>query len=120
MTESQTASERITEEATSWPGVERGRPAAAASSRSGSAGARSATCTAIASSTAASRRPSGRSSSTQGRIDYHPVFPGKPGYAARAIESEADVVDVIAMLRLNYDRGVARHGLPAEEATIPH
>ena len=49
----------------------------------------------------------------QGRIDYHPVFPGKPGYAARAIESAEDVEDVIAMIRLNYDRAVARHGLLA-------
>jgi hypothetical protein len=48
-----------------------------------------------------------------GRIDYHPVFPGKPGYGARAIESDADVEDVIALLRVNYDRVVARHGLPA-------
>ncbi len=48
----------------------------------------------------------------QGRIDYHPVFPGKPGYAARRIETEADVQDAIAMLRLNYDRAVATHGLP--------
>jgi luciferase-like monooxygenase len=52
----------------------------------------------------------------QGRIDYHPVFPGKPGYAARRIEEEDDVRDAIALLRLNYDRAVARHGLP-EEAT---
>jgi hypothetical protein len=50
----------------------------------------------------------------EGRIDYHPVFPGKPGYGARAIESPADVDDVIAILRLNYDRAVARHGLPVE------
>ncbi len=49
-----------------------------------------------------------------GRIDYHPVFPGKPGYGARAIESDADVDDVIAMLRLNYDRSVSRHGVPAQ------
>lgn len=49
----------------------------------------------------------------QGRIDYHPVFPGQPGYAARRIESRDDVRDVIAMLRLNYDRAVAKHGLPA-------
>ena len=48
----------------------------------------------------------------QGRIDYHPVFPGKPGFAARRIESQADVDDVIALLRLNYDRAVAKHGLP--------
>ena len=43
-----------------------------------------------------------------GRIDYHPVFPGKPGYASRLIESEADVEDVIAMLRLNYDRSAGK------------
>ena len=93
--------------------------AAAASSRCGSAGARSATCTATTPCTSASRRRSGTSSTTQGRIDYHPVFPGKPGYAARRIESDDDVRDVIAMLRLNYDRAVARHGLPEAEATIP-
>lgn len=46
-----------------------------------------------------------------GRIGYHPVFPGKPGFGARAIESEDDVRDVIALMRLNYDRGVAKHGL---------
>jgi len=48
-----------------------------------------------------------------GRIDYHPVFPGKPGYAARRIESEADVDDAIALLRLNYARAVAERGLPS-------
>ena len=48
----------------------------------------------------------------QGRIDYHPVFPGKPGFAARRIESQEDVDDVIALLRINYDRGIATHGLP--------
>jgi len=41
------------------------------------------------------------------------VFPGKPGYAARRIEDEADVRDAIALLRLNYDRAVERHGVPA-------
>ena len=50
----------------------------------------------------------------QGRIDYHPVFPGKPGFAARRIENEDDVLDVIELLRLNYDRVVARHGVPVE------
>ena len=50
----------------------------------------------------------------QGRIDYHPVFPGKPGYAARRISSPDDVRDVIELLRLNYDRAIERHGLPAE------
>src|SRR4051812_12826706 len=47
-----------------------------------------------------------------GRIDYHPVFPGRPGYAAREIRTPADVLDVIALLRLNYDRAVAAHGVP--------
>ena len=49
-----------------------------------------------------------------GRIDYHPVFPGKPGYAARRIETDDDVRDAIVLLQLNYDRSVARHGLPSK------
>jgi hypothetical protein len=39
-----------------------------------------------------------------GRITYHPVFPEKVGPAARRIASDADVDDVIALLRLNYER----------------
>ena len=50
------------------------------------------------------------------RIDYHPVFPGRPGFGARRIETDDDVSDVIALLRLNYDRVAARHGIPAEAA----
>lgn len=42
-----------------------------------------------------------------GRIDFHPVFPGKEGPAARRIANEDDVRDVIALLRLNYDRAAA-------------
>jgi Family of unknown function (DUF5519) len=45
-----------------------------------------------------------------GRIDYHPVFPGKPGFGARRIDTDEDVEDVIALMRLNYDRIVARDG----------
>ena len=52
----------------------------------------------------------------RGRIDYHPVFPGKPGYGARRIENEEDVRDVVELMRLNYDRVVARHGVPLEAA----
>jgi hypothetical protein len=52
----------------------------------------------------------------QGRIEYHPVFRGRPGFGARRLETEDDVDDVIALLRLNYDRIVARHGLPTEAA----
>ena len=51
-----------------------------------------------------------------GRIGYHPVFPGRPGFGSRAIDGEDDMLDVIAMLRLNYERVVARHGLPDEPA----
>jgi Family of unknown function (DUF5519) len=40
----------------------------------------------------------------QGRIVEHPVFPGKQGPAARRIESAEDVRDVIALMRLNYER----------------
>jgi hypothetical protein len=113
MNEQRTPSQQIIEEATSWPGVEAGP---------GSRGALSITL---------GRRELGHLHGDhalhigfpkavwnelyeQGRIDYHPVFPGKPGYAARKIETEADVLDAIAMLRLNYDRAVARHGLPVE------
>ncbi|HEY4348010.1 MAG TPA: luciferase family protein [Gaiellaceae bacterium] len=38
------------------------------------------------------------------RIVDHPVFPGRAGLAARRISTRADVDDVIALLRLNYDR----------------
>jgi hypothetical protein len=38
------------------------------------------------------------------RIVHHPVFPGRQGPAARRIEDEDDVRDVIELLRLNYDR----------------
>jgi hypothetical protein len=44
-----------------------------------------------------------------GRIAEHPVFPGKHGPASRRIADEADVRDVIALLRLNYDRIAARN-----------
>ena len=47
-----------------------------------------------------------------GRIDYHPVFPTKKGWASRAIRTPEDVDDAIALLRLNYDRAVATHGVP--------
>ena len=40
----------------------------------------------------------------QGRITFHPIFPNREGPAARRIEHEEDVRDVIEMMRLNYDR----------------
>jgi len=44
----------------------------------------------------------------------HPVFPDSQGPAARSIENDADVREVIALFRLNYDRAVARNGLAGE------
>ena len=106
------ASEIITHEVTSWPGVEAGP------GRRGEFGFR------------VGRREIGHLHGDRsahfgfpkavweelyaaGRVTYHPVFPDKKGWAARRIESDDDVRDVIALLRLNYDRVVARHGVPA-------
>jgi hypothetical protein len=47
----------------------------------------------------------------QGRIVPHPVFPESVGLAARRIEDDADVRDVIELMRVNYERVVDRHGL---------
>ena len=44
----------------------------------------------------------------EGRIEGHPVFPGKVGPASRRVETEDDVRDVIELMRLNYDRLEAR------------
>ena len=109
------ASEEITEEVTSWPGVEAGP------------GRRGEFAFSVG------RRQIGHLHGDhaahfsfpkdvwaelmeEGRIVEHPVFPGKQGPAARRIEDEADVREVIALLRLNYDRAVARHGLPEDSA----
>ena len=44
----------------------------------------------------------------EGRIVEHPVFPGRHGPAARRIEDEDDVDDVIALMRINYEDARAR------------
>jgi Family of unknown function (DUF5519) len=112
MATTHTASRRITDEVTSWPGVEAG------------VGRRGEWAFTLG------RRELGHlhgdraahlwfpkklwtELSEQGRIVPHPVFPDSIGPAARAIEDDEDVQDVIALLRLNYDRLVARHGVPS-------
>jgi hypothetical protein len=97
------AGERITEEVTSWPGIEAGF------GRRGEFAFR------------LGRREIGHLHGDhaahfsfpkqvwaelyeQGRIVHHPVFPGREGPAARTIEGEDDIRDVIELLRLNYDR----------------
>jgi hypothetical protein len=47
----------------------------------------------------------------EGRVTPHPALPDSPGMAARRIADEEDVQDVIRLLRLNYDRLAARHGI---------
>jgi hypothetical protein len=42
----------------------------------------------------------------EGRIEEHPVFPGRRGPAARRIADDADVDDVLRMLREQYERAV--------------
>ncbi len=54
--------------------------------------------------TSISPRTSGRELEEEGRITEHPVFPGRVGPAARRINTDDDVRDVIVLLRLNYDR----------------
>jgi Family of unknown function (DUF5519) len=103
MTRTQTASEQITEAVTAWPGVQAGL------GRRGELAFR------------LDRHEIGHLHGdrvahfffpksvwaellAEGRIEPHPVFPDKQGPAARKIETELDVSDVIALMRLNYER----------------
>jgi hypothetical protein len=43
----------------------------------------------------------------EGRVGPHPVNPHSTKMAARRIESDGDVADVIELMRLNYDRVTA-------------
>ena len=46
------------------------------------------------------------------RIGRHPV--DRPGLGARALGSDEDVADAIALMRINYDRAIAEDGVPGE------
>jgi len=110
LTETHTASRQITEEVTSWPGVEagpgrRGEFAFKLGRREiGHLHGDHAAHFGFPKDVWAELRE-------QGRIAPHPVFPDSQGPAARRIETEADVHDVIELMRLNYDRIVARYGI---------
>jgi Luciferase len=56
----------------------------------------------------------GTSLRERGMVVDHPVFPGKNAMAARAIRTQEDVDQVIELMRINYDRILARYGLPSE------
>lgn len=113
MPQVQTASERITDEVTSWPGVLAGR---------GSRGEFGFTVGGrdighLHGDHAAHfgfPREVGAQLREQGRIGPHPVNVHSTKMGARRIEGDEDVRDVIALIRLNYDRVVAEHGVPAE------
>ena len=103
-----TASEQITQEVTRWPGVQAG---------SGSRGefafkVNGAEIGHLHGDHAAHfgfPRDVGAELREQGRVGPHPVNPHSTKMAARRIEDEEDVRDVIALMRLNYNR-VARDG----------
>ena len=113
MTSEQRASERITEEVTSWPGVtagpgRRGEFAFKVGGRE--------LGHLHGDHVAHFGFPEGGLARAL-RAGADRLSPGLPRQARlrRArIESEDDVHDVIALLRLNYDRVVARHGTPVE------
>jgi hypothetical protein len=102
-----TASERITEEVTSWPGVEagpgrRGEFAFKVGGREiGHLHGDHAAHFFFPKETWAQLHD-------EGRIGHHPVFPDRQGPASRRIEDDDDVRDVIAMMRINYEGATAR------------
>lgn len=113
MTESVTPSRQITDEVGSWPGVEAGPgPRGEFGFRIG--GRELGHLHGDSAAHFAFPKKLGLSLRAEGRVDDHPVLPGKPGFASRAITNDADVRDVIEMMRLNYDRIIARDGLPKE------
>ena len=111
MSQSTTASERITKEVTSWPGVtagygRRGEWAFKVGPREvGHLHGDHAAHFMFTGQLGAALK-------AEGRVGDHPVFPGKSGPAARQIEDEDDVRAVIELMRLNYDRIVERSGAP--------
>ena len=114
MTDTRSPSERITEEVTSWPGVEAGY------GKRGEWGLYvSGHEVGHLHGDHAAHFSFGRELGTalreQGRVVDHPVFPGKPGPAARRIDDDEDVGAVIELMQINYDRIVSRYGLRNED-----
>jgi Family of unknown function (DUF5519) len=110
MSETRSPSERITDEVSSWPGVEAGY------GKRGEWGfyVNRHEVGHLHGDHAAHfsfGKEVGTALREQGRVVDHPVFPGKNAMAARRIDTDEDVDDVIELMRLNYDRIVARYGL---------
>jgi hypothetical protein len=102
-TSAKTPSERIVEEVTSWPGVQAG---------AGSRGELSLTVAGHEighlhgdrSAHFGFPRELGAQLREQRRVGPHPVNPHSTKMAARGIDGERDVEEVIALMRLNYER----------------
>jgi hypothetical protein len=116
MTEPRSASKQITDEVTSWPGVDAG-PGRRGEFSFRLGGREIGHLHGDRAAHFMFPKALWRELSAQGRIVEHPVFPGKVGPAARRIASDADVRDIIELLRLNYERIVTRHGVPAKTAS---
>ena len=105
-TTTQRPSERITEEVTSWPGVEAGP------GRRGEFGfrVRGKEIGHLHGDRTAHfgfPRDVGAALREAGRVGPHPVNPHSTKMAARAIATDDDVRDVIELMRENYERIVA-------------
>lgn len=113
MTELLTASRQITEEVGSWPGVEAG-PGSRGEFGFRIGGRELGHLHGDFVAHFSFPKKLGITLRSEGRVVDHPVFPGKPGFAARTIENDADIRDVIELMRLNYDRIRAREELRQE------
>jgi Family of unknown function (DUF5519) len=97
------ASEQITAEVTSWPGVEAGLGERGEFAFT-VAGAEIGHLHGDRAAHFGFPRAVGADLREQGRVGPHPVNPHSTKLASRRIEDEDDVRDVIALMRLNYDR----------------
>jgi hypothetical protein len=103
MTSNASPSTQITQEVTSWPGVEAG-PGRRGEFAFKVAGREIGHLHGERSAHFQFPRAVWAELTEAGRITDHPVFPGRVGPVARRINSQGDVEDVIALMRLNYDR----------------
>jgi hypothetical protein len=115
MSNAPTASRQITDEVTSWPGVEAG-PGRRGEFAFKLAGKEIGHLHGDRAAHFFFSKQIWEELAMQGRIAPHPVFPDKHGPAARSIESAQDIHDVIELMRLNYERIGARAGSPLKSA----
>jgi Family of unknown function (DUF5519) len=115
MTTTGTASEQIATEVTSWPGVE-GGPGRRGEFAFTVGGREIGHLHGDRVAHFGFPRDVGAELRSAGRVGPHPVNPHSTKLAARTIEGDADVRDVIALMRLNYDRVTAPSELSPEGA----